>query len=263
MATQPTPAAQRATARLRLRQGAPSTAAPRVGTIEPGTTFQPIARVAGEVVHGNAAWYALAGDQFVWSGASVEVAVNALDAAEPSNMDVPRRPDNGHIAVLSETERKLHYGDFPYSEGAGGRIIIAPAWTKANIVQIDTPLLADQGYAKLTVHKKAAAPFRKVFEKIEAAGLAEKIRTCAGTFVPRHMGWDPARKLSSHSWGIAIDINVAWNPYGGTPAPLGAIGSVRELIPLFESEGFAWGGYFTPLKYCDGMHFELARRDLG
>jgi hypothetical protein len=43
---------------------------------------------------------------------------------------------------------------------------------------------------------------------------------------------------------------------------MGATGSVRELVPFFEAEGFAWGGYFDPARFRDGMHFELARRDL-
>lgn len=262
MATQPTPPAQRATARLRIRQGAPATTAPHVGSFQPGAVFNPVARVSGEAVLGNAAWYKLEGEQYAWSGASVDAGNNAPDLAGDGDMDVPRRSDNGHIAVLSDAGRKLVYGNFAYTEGAGGRIKIAEAWVRDNIVQIDTPILADQGFRKLSVHRKAAGPFQEVFERIADAGLAETIRTCAGTWVPRHMGWNPARALSSHSWGIAIDINVAWNPYGGAPAALGAIGSVRELVPIFESQGFAWGGFFKPLSLCDGMHFELARRDL-
>lgn len=82
-----------------------------------------------------------------------------------------------------------------------------------------------------------------------------------GLWVPRHKGWNPARGLSSHSWAIAIDLNAPWNGYGATPAPLGAHGSVRELVPFFAAEGFAWGGDFSP-PYVDGMHFELARFDL-
>ena len=76
------------------------------------------------------------------------------------------------------------------------------------------------------------------------------------------MGWDPSRGLSTHSWGAAIDLNVPWNGYGAVPAALGAHGSVRELVPIFESEGFAWGGYFKPQSIADGMHFELSRLDL-
>jgi hypothetical protein len=110
------------------------------------------------------------------------------------------------------------------------------------------------------VHRTAEKHFAAVFAEIEALGLTGVIRTCAGTFVPRHKGWDPSRGLSSHSWGIAIDVNVAWNGYGKTPAAPGTTGSVHEIVPVFERHGFAWGGYFSP-PYEDGMHFELARSD--
>ena len=60
---------------------------------------------------------------------------------------------------------------------------------------------------------------------------ADRILTCGETFVAPHKGWDPARSLSSHSWGIAIDLNVAWDRYGTEPARFGRPGCVRELVP--------------------------------
>ena len=109
---------------------------------------------------------------------------------------------------------------------------------------------------------KAQASFLAAFEAIATADLGDRILTYGGTFVPRHKAWNPKRTLSSHTWGIAIDLNVAWNGYGVEPAAMGAHGSLRELVPAFEAQGFAWGGYFEPLSARDGMHFELARLDL-
>jgi hypothetical protein len=62
--------------------------------------------------------------------------------------------------------------------------------------------------------------------------------------------------LSNHAYGTAFDINAAWNGLGREPAPLGAKGSVLELLPLAEAHGFAWGGLFSRR---DAMHFEVAR----
>jgi len=57
--------------------------------------------------------------------------------------------------------------------------------------------------------------------------------------------------LSTHCWGIAIDLDVADNPMGGAPR-------VHErTIESFEMEGFLWGGRFAG-KRRDPMHFEFA-----
>lgn len=249
---------QLVTAALRIRNGAPSTAAPRAGGYPVGTTIYPISQVEGEVVAGNGAWFELDDNRFVWAGGCSPKAGGA-PAVLPSA--VARRPD-GTLRALSPVAVEQVFGNFKYSEGGGGRIEIEKAWVKANITELKSPLLEHAGYDSITIHKKAKEPFARVFDAISTAGLEDIIRSCAGTWVPRHMGWNPMRKLSSHSWGIAIDLNVPWNGYGHVPAAFGTIGSLREIVGLFEAEGFAWGGYFQPLSLCDGMHFELARTDI-
>ena len=83
----------------------------------------------------------------------------------------------------------------------------------------------------------------------------------AGTFHWRSIAG--TTRLSSHSFGIAIDLNVQWSNYwrwavgnkstnGKRPIlyknrmPLG-------LVALFEKEGFIWGGKWY---HYDTMHFE-------
>lgn len=255
-------AAQRVTARLRIRGGAPSLQAPRLGAIEAGATIYPVAQVVGDDVAGNATWFALEDNRFVWGGACVAATdAAATTGTDAGAIDVLRR-DDGSIRNLPITEIKDVFGSFSFEEGRGGAIKIDAAWSGAHLTEVDCPLFAGTPLGKLTVHKKAADAFSRVFKAIEDAGHSDVVRTCAGTWVPRHMGWNPARALSSHSWGIAIDLNHQWNGYGCVPAPLGTIGSVREIVGMFEKEGFAWGGYFQPLPYTDGMHFEFARRDV-
>ena len=84
------PPRQRATARLRIRQGEPSVTAPKIGWIEAGDTFYPVDAVLGDAVHGNANWFALDGGRFIWSGASVGVAT-AEAPDPPAGMSVNRR----------------------------------------------------------------------------------------------------------------------------------------------------------------------------
>jgi hypothetical protein len=57
--------------------------------------------------------------------------------------------------------------------------------------------------------------------------------------------------LSSHCWGIAIDLDVGDNPFGRTPIVH------PKLVDIFETNGFVWGGNFKRGR-IDGMHFEFS-----
>jgi hypothetical protein len=253
-------APQVVTARLRIRGGQPSTTAPQVGSLEVGSTIYPEAQVIGETVAGNATWFRLPQEQYVWGGGCTPAADDAA-SVQKTALNVHRRAD-GSIQALSGSEIKNIFGDFAFEEAGGGRIKIAKKWQEDNLTELATPWLEDVGCRKVTIHTKAVEPLRKAFDAVTAAGLHDAISTFDGLFVPRHKGWNPSRTLSSHSWGIAIDLNARWNGYGQEPAALGKPGSVRQLVSLFEAQGFAWGGYFQPLSITDGMHFELARTDL-
>lgn len=140
------------------------------------------------------------------------------------------------------------FGKFRSTELGGGRIKIDPAWIKNKIVTVSLPILGNVEF-----HRKGAGKLKAVFEEIKKLGLQSKIdvldfRRSGGTFVPRHILWNPKRALSHHSWGIAIDINVKNNPFGKPPK------QDKRIVEIFERHGFEWGGRWrTP----DGMHFEL------
>ena len=83
--------------------------------------------------------------------------------------------------------------------------------------------------------------------EIKGRGLQSEIKTWDGCFNIR-----PAKGMmhsySLHAWGLAFDINAAWNRYGAVPT------LNRDLVEIFLACGFDWGGYWrTP----DGMHFQL------
>ncbi|MFL6693147.1 MAG: M15 family metallopeptidase, partial [Ramlibacter sp.] len=66
----------------------------------------------------------------------------------------------------------------------------------------------------------------------------------------RYIAYDPAKGLSLHTWGIAIDLNVPENQRG-------TVGRMnRQVVQIFKRWGFAWGGDW---HYTDPMHFELAK----
>lgn len=170
---------------------------------------------------------------------------------------VPLYPNND-IHVLSEQQVRDLYGDIRTTESGGVVTLTNPGVgaVKRTLVTLSHTLLKGR---TVQVHERARAHFEAAFNAIEAAKLGHLILTCEGTVSLRHIGNDPKNSLSHHCWGIAIDFNRAANDYGAVPAAVGQPGSLRELVPIFNRYGFAWGGHFR--NKLDGMHFELALLD--
>lgn len=81
-------------------------------------------------------------------------------------------------------------------------------------------------------------------------GLQDELKTWDGCFNVRlKRGSKDPEDWSLHSWGIAIDINAAWNGLGKEPQ------MSEALVKCFTDAGFHWGGNWTRK---DGMHFQLA-----
>lgn len=159
---------------------------------------------------------------------------------------------------LTNLERIARFGWFPFepaptAENPDG-IRIVGDWAKDHIVRVHVPQL-DRA---VSIHKACEAAFLGLWADWEALGLRSRVLTFNGAWVPRYKrgksggGWDA---LSNHALGTAFDINAKWNPLGHAPAPLGAEGSVVELVPAAHARGFVWGGDF--LHRVDGMHFEF------
>lgn len=178
------------------------------------------------------------------------------------SMTVQKR-QNGTIRPIAVEDLPRAFGEFAWRPAErSGEILVSEDWKRRYLVRVALPLLrpTPDREGKITLHRRMVGPLRRTIARIRKAGLADRILTNWSPFCARHKGWDPKRELSSHSWGIAIDINDRWNGLGVAPPEAGVMGSVRELAPFFAQEGFAWGGDFS--SNVDGMHFELARTDL-
>jgi hypothetical protein len=95
-------------------------------------------------------------------------------------------------------------------------------------------------------------PLIAAFENIIKSGQAQHLKTWDGCFNIRPMKGSLTRAPSLHSWGLAIDINAAWNRQGQQPT------LPPELVKCFKDAGFDWGGDWKG-RSVDGMHFQLAR----
>jgi hypothetical protein len=99
---------------------------------------------------------------------------------------------------------------------------------------------------KLYCNKILIGPLMQALSNIIDRGLVDELKTWDGCFnVRKKRG---LKSLSLHSWGIAIDINAAWNGLGKEPT------MSTKLVKCFTDCGFEWGGAWSRK---DGMHFQL------
>lgn len=88
--------------------------------------------------------------------------------------------------------------------------------------------------------------------------LRKYLNQPAGTFNYRKIAG--TERLSAHSWGIAIDINVKYADYWRWSSEFKADQPLRyrnripmQIVQIFEKHGFIWGGRWY---HYDTMHFE-------
>ena len=103
---------------------------------------------------------------------------------------------------------------------------------------------------RIYCHRFLLEPLHQVHDNILDAKLAHEIRTWDGCFNIRLKKGGMTRSL--HSWGLAIDLNAAWNQYNTEPT------MSQALVQCFTTAGFTWGGIWQKPK-TDGMHFELTK----
>lgn len=96
-------------------------------------------------------------------------------------------------------------------------------------------------------HKLIVPLLEVVFAEIVRGGLQKSVKTYGGGY-----NWRMKRgqaKPSTHSWGIAIDLNARTNA-------MGTAGDMDPaLVALFEGHGFTWGGRWSGSNK-DPMHFQ-------
>ncbi len=134
-------------------------------------------------------------------------------------------------------------GVFNYTPIGGGRIAPAKSWVESHIVTEQVPILGT-----VTCNKYLMPQLRAALLEIVQRGLSPEIHPdeYAGCYYPRYIAG--STKLSNHSFGLALDLNVPGNQRG-------TVGEMdRTVVQIFKKWGFAWGGDWG---YTDPMHFEL------
>gem|GEM_PF-5774492 len=107
----------------------------------------------------------------------------------------------------------------------------------------------------ILVHQLAAPAFEQVARAIEHSPyrIVEPVESYFFRNTEGH------KLLSTHGYGIAVDINPSTNPSCGVTQPCRCYNDLitdmpPEFIQAFKEAGFAWGGDWT--EHPDPMHFE-------
>lgn len=121
--------------------------------------------------------------------------------------------DDGHLNAGWETEN-LATARIPFA--------IPLSWNRSQQVK------------GIYCHVLLAPVISELFSQIDNQGLKSQVKTFGGCF-----NYRPKRqssKLSTHCWGIAIDLNPETNRQGN-------YGDMHPgLVALFRAYGFTWGG---------------------
>jgi hypothetical protein len=127
-----------------------------------------------------------------------------------------------------------------------------PGFEQKYIVSITPPYPVrydGQVVKTMRCHKLAADNFMSAFEEIKRNGLIQYANDYSGIYNRRPIKNRPSHP-STHSWGIAIDLEAA-------DFPLGSKKRINQgVIDAFQKYGFFYGGDFVSRK--DPMHFQLA-----
>jgi hypothetical protein len=145
--------------------------------------------------------------------------------------------------VMAPARLKTAFGEFAITDGPGRWVQQGVTWLRAAYREQEVPIIGT-----LECHEAMFAPLTAALQELVDRDLAHLVdpEDSDGCWAPRVQG---GTTLSSHAWGIAIDLNVQGNHYGAEPT------MPDEVIETFTRHGFVWGGdWLIP----DGMHFELA-----
>lgn len=124
------------------------------------------------------------------------------------------------------------------------------ALSEKGMVLWDVPSKLEIGVIpkKIYCNRDMVEPLTKVFEELILTGLVEELRTWDGCFNIRKKRGTTSTSL--HSWGIAVDVNAAWNPFGGKS------NLSHDFVNVWKKHGFDWGGDWSR---PDPMHFQLSK----
>ena len=175
----------------------------------------------------------------------------ALRRATPEiGLRIVARTRNGFVSdddtVLTQLQLKSRFGEF--STGTvDGRLRLDRKWISDWLASASLPQLG-----VVTCNRLVLPALRAAMVEVTQRGLGSTIDTAdfrreGGCWSPRVVRLGDGGRISSHAWGVAVDINGDANVLGQAPH------QDPRLVAIMRAHGFVWGGDFLR---PDGEHFE-------
>lgn len=122
--------------------------------------------------------------------------------------------------------------------------------SESSLALWDVPSSLELGAIPKRIYCSKLLPLalEEAFRNLIDTTCVNELRTWDGCFNIRQK--KGGTTYSMHAWGLAIDVNAAWNGFGKPPK------LSQTFVECFTKEGFEWGGKW---KTPDGMHFELSK----
>ena len=134
-------------------------------------------------------------------------------------------------------------------------------WEMASLVLVTVPYSmvlawdASKPVKSILIHKKCANSLATVLKAILAEyGSQEALEDAGldlfgGSFAYRRI--EGSHRLSTHSWGAAIDLDPEHNAMGSHKWRM-----LQDVVNIFDAQGWTWGGRWKIRP--DPMHFQAA-----
>lgn len=160
-----------------------------------------------------------------------------------------------HNVWPKQSELRAKYGIPAYS----GKF----AQNMTNVYLPYTMWMDDIKITKFKMNKDCAESLTRIFNYIWEENdkdikkiKDQKLDVWSGTWNIRPMRG--GHTLSTHSYGLAIDIAAPWNELGKKPG-YNKFSFTKDsvIVKAFKEEGWIWGGDWESRP--DGMHFQAAR----
>lgn len=106
----------------------------------------------------------------------------------------------------------------------------------------------------LLMHKKVVVAMEDALEEILELVGEEKLIELKWNYLGDALAFrkkKAGKELSTHAWGIALDLNPALGPFGKPCKKY-----PKVIVDAFERRGFIWGGRWARQ---DAMHFQAAK----